>query len=244
MKNSFGFTLAEVLITLGIIGVVAALTLPNLIANYKNKEFATRAKRTYSLISQAIQRFQADNGSPGDVTGLFDTSKTSNEVLTAFAKYFDGAEVCLSSNSCSKSRYSITYSYPLYDESSTSRADAISYPFLVLKDSSIIAVRQYSSCEFSTSGPQYDNDGNTIVDSSGKPEIFEWTEYMCALITFDTNGTAAPNQYGADVFQLKIRQNGSFHGWSGSGWTSLKNILGGGDPIYEKYTVGTQKDKK
>ena len=35
----FGFTLAEVLITLGIIGVVAAMTIPGLIQNSKNKEF-------------------------------------------------------------------------------------------------------------------------------------------------------------------------------------------------------------
>ena len=39
------FTLAEVLITLGIIGIVAALTMPALIANYKNKVFATQTKK-------------------------------------------------------------------------------------------------------------------------------------------------------------------------------------------------------
>ncbi len=44
MKN-FGFTLAEVLITLGIIGVIAALTLPNLIANYQKKVWATQLKK-------------------------------------------------------------------------------------------------------------------------------------------------------------------------------------------------------
>ena len=37
-----GFTLAEVLVTLGIIGVVAALTLPSLITNYRRKELETR----------------------------------------------------------------------------------------------------------------------------------------------------------------------------------------------------------
>ena len=37
MKTKFGFTLAEVLITLGIIGVVAALTLPSLVTNYQKQ---------------------------------------------------------------------------------------------------------------------------------------------------------------------------------------------------------------
>ena len=56
------FTLAEVLITLGIIGVVAAMTLPTLIQNYKRKEASTRLKKGYSVISQAITRSIADNG--------------------------------------------------------------------------------------------------------------------------------------------------------------------------------------
>ncbi|MFQ8625693.1 MAG: type II secretion system protein [Candidatus Gastranaerophilaceae bacterium] len=45
MKNYSGFTLAEVLITLGIIGVVAALTMPSVINNYKEKETIAKLKR-------------------------------------------------------------------------------------------------------------------------------------------------------------------------------------------------------
>ena len=44
MKNLSAFTLAEVLITLGIIGVVAALTLPSLVGNYKRKVTANKVK--------------------------------------------------------------------------------------------------------------------------------------------------------------------------------------------------------
>ena len=60
-KNK-GFTLAEVLITLGIIGVIAALTLPTLITNYKHKVTATRLEQTYSILSQAIRMSEAENG--------------------------------------------------------------------------------------------------------------------------------------------------------------------------------------
>lgn len=49
-----GFTLAEVLITLGVIGVVAAITLPPLIQNYKKHVVETRLKTFYSNINQAI----------------------------------------------------------------------------------------------------------------------------------------------------------------------------------------------
>ena len=49
-----GFTLAEVLITLGIIGIVAAMTLPALISNHNKKVIATQLKQNYSIISQAF----------------------------------------------------------------------------------------------------------------------------------------------------------------------------------------------
>ncbi len=58
-----GFTLAEVLITLGIIGVVAAMTIPTLVQNYKKKQASVKLKRFYSMMLQAIQLSEVDNGS-------------------------------------------------------------------------------------------------------------------------------------------------------------------------------------
>ena len=52
MKKAF--TLAEVLIVLGIVGVVAALTLPSLITNYKVKVLKTQFKKMDSTIRQAL----------------------------------------------------------------------------------------------------------------------------------------------------------------------------------------------
>ena len=59
---SKGFTLAEVLITLGIIGVVAALTIPSLIQTHKRVEVAAKLKQIYSLMNQAILISEKDNG--------------------------------------------------------------------------------------------------------------------------------------------------------------------------------------
>ena len=61
-RKRIAFTLAEVLITLGIIGVVAALTLPNLITQYQKNATVQGLKVAYSLLSQAVQKSISENG--------------------------------------------------------------------------------------------------------------------------------------------------------------------------------------
>lgn len=60
MKKAF--TLAEVLITLGIIGIVAAMTLPVVIGNYQKKVTAAKVKKFYSMFNQAFQLAQLEFG--------------------------------------------------------------------------------------------------------------------------------------------------------------------------------------
>ena len=62
MKKAF--TLVEVLITLGIIAVVAALTLPNLIADYQKRVTIKQLKAAYNLFSNAIEQAKVDYGDP------------------------------------------------------------------------------------------------------------------------------------------------------------------------------------
>lgn len=57
-----GFTLAEVLITLGIIGVVVAMTMPSLVAHYRDKQTVVALKKFYSSMSQALNAAIAKNG--------------------------------------------------------------------------------------------------------------------------------------------------------------------------------------
>ena len=56
------FTLAEVLVTLGIIGVVAAMTLPSLIAHNKTVESVERLKKAYSVLNQAYKMAELHYG--------------------------------------------------------------------------------------------------------------------------------------------------------------------------------------
>ena len=64
MKKLFGFTLAEVLITLGIIGVVAAMTIPTLMTNYAKHKTETQLVKFYSMMNQTLKMSVADNGDP------------------------------------------------------------------------------------------------------------------------------------------------------------------------------------
>lgn len=60
--RNLGFTLAEVLITLGIIGIVAAMTLPNLIQTHTNLVVEARLKKFYSIFNQAIEQAEVKHG--------------------------------------------------------------------------------------------------------------------------------------------------------------------------------------
>ena len=73
MMKKVAFTLAEVLITLGIIGVVAAMTLPALITNYKEKQTVSQLKKFYSTLSQAWLMMENEYGSM-DEWGMSNTN--------------------------------------------------------------------------------------------------------------------------------------------------------------------------
>ncbi len=89
-SKKIAFTLAEVLITLGIIGVVAALTMPNLIANYKNMVYENQQKAATSKIGQALTMLQA-KGILGEVSDV-------DSVVDALAKELKVLKVCKKGN--------------------------------------------------------------------------------------------------------------------------------------------------
>lgn len=90
-----GFTLAEVLITLGIIGGVAALTLPTLIQNYKKHVVITSLKKSYSVFSQAPRMVEVEHGSVESLAPpavAHDADLMEQWWNTYFAKYFTSAK--------------------------------------------------------------------------------------------------------------------------------------------------------
>ena len=84
-----GFTLAEVLITLGIIGVVAAMTLPVLINNYQKKLAVTRLKHFSSMMQQAAKMRSKDIMEGSFVEFASDAVQVYNpDDMEEFYKYY------------------------------------------------------------------------------------------------------------------------------------------------------------
>ena len=98
-----GFTLAEVLITLGVIGIVAAMTMPTLIANHQKEVVATSLRKAYAELNLALQMAISDYG---DVS-TWDYS-TASEIAMWAEKYIQPYFKVLRAQNCSNNR---TYSF-------------------------------------------------------------------------------------------------------------------------------------
>ena len=99
---SFGFTLAEVLITLGIIGVVAALTIPSLIKDYQKKQTVVQLRKVYSDLQNAHKLAEVDNGPASDWN--YPTQRCDEyDCIAQFVEqyylpYFQGAKIVKTSD--------------------------------------------------------------------------------------------------------------------------------------------------
>ena len=89
------FTLAEVLVTLGIIGVVSAMTVPTLMQNYQRQSYVTQLHKTYNEMSQALLRYQTDR----NALNLREAGMSSQaEVNNFISSYFKVVNSCLDSS--------------------------------------------------------------------------------------------------------------------------------------------------
>ena len=84
--SNSAFTLAEILITLGIIGVVAALTMPALINRTRNKELHTAFLKTYSELNQVAQKYYVDNGISITEATIDAPNNLATQIMTEYYK--------------------------------------------------------------------------------------------------------------------------------------------------------------
>ena len=169
------FTLAEVLITLGIIGVVAAMTLPALVQNYKERSRVVALQKAYSILSQAYQRIILEDGTP-DIWLSEDGAGEVNAQIVAekFKPYLKVIKDCGFESGCFKDGVLKTLNgldYNNYNQITTE------YKMILADGTALIF---YGS---NTSGFSYGRLGN---------------------IKIDIDGMNGENTFGKDVFLFEI----------------------------------------
>ena len=190
-NNKFlGFTLPEVLITIVIIGVVAAMTLSPLITKIRNKGFVERLNKTYSVLQNATNQIVEENGTPSTWPWTVYTDATTrpnNEKI--FNYYKKHLKVIKDLGNCPAWACPIdfeSYRYLNGDQYVSDGMLFVNSPhIIVLSDGVTIGMlfRQTSS------GGVY----------WGLPDL---------LFTVDVNGKAGPNQIGRDVFWFYLKKSG------------------------------------
>ena len=242
MKNSyklagFGFTLAEVLITLGIIGIVAALTLPSLLSNFRDKVMVSQAKKSYSNFQNVLNKMMADEGYT-DYAGIFNTDETQLQKVQKFARYYNSAKVCSSVNQGCGKVYPVKLATPTNNGSGGLSKEYFDFPRIVTTDGSAIYFRNIrQNCEpFTYQADIKDSNGF----STGEKQTI--TDTRCTTVIFDVNGeNKGPNQYGADIHQVLIlpKKLSVIEGAQGA----LNSILLQDKLKYQKYPDDMRFDK-
>lgn len=195
MKKKFrftAFTLAEVLIVLGIIGIVAEMTIPNLIQDSQKQVYATSLKKAYTNFNQVLLQISADKGCSYDLkcTGLFATNTDSKSLGDELVRYFKVIKNCgiATGQGCFAANTNANY-----DGSSTTNYqwdnDDTRYKFITT-DGMAFAVKNYANGNAADCG-------NAWSPATGGLGYMSQT---CGIIIVDVNGSKGPNNRGRDTF--------------------------------------------
>lgn len=180
---NFGFTLAETLIVLGIIGVIAALVLPPLIAQQEKMTQVEQLKKDYSMLNNGFRQIMVNTGcSDIPCTGILNGSVTQN---IKDSNTFNVIKKCSATQTgCHDEQID-------YLNAPGTWVPSVNYAMLVFSDGSIIGFNgSYPNCDSSVGINQYNE--------------------VCTRFNFiDTNGPKPPNVIGRDVFRFFLGKNGA-----------------------------------
>ena len=220
------FTLAEVLITLGIIGIVAAMTLPNLIADYREKQTVTQFKHAVSLFSQGFTAMANDAG--GQLTNLLGPWDDFRHLDEDFYKqYFKITKMCIP--------------YGSYEE-------CIPYKYYALD-------KQTETNDFCGTYSHVGKLANGIIFCIATPNGREegWQDRF--VLNVDLNGAKGPNALGIDAFRFFVTNVGTVIGSVGTcdkvaykgnardGWRCSEWIIKNGNMDYLKRSIPNWSDE-
>nr|QGT49854.1 hypothetical protein Melaina855_2410 [uncultured Candidatus Melainabacteria bacterium] len=112
-----GFTLAEVLVTLSIVGIVAVLTIPSIVKNYRYKTYVTSLKKIYSQVTDAAQAIMNDEMTTDFHKTTAGVPSDGNKGAGYFLRnYFKSSEACTTpslGSACLGSSYKTFHGTPI-----------------------------------------------------------------------------------------------------------------------------------
>lgn len=221
------FTLAEVLITLGIIGIIAAMTIPTLISKFQEKALISQFKNTYSTLNEALKLTNYDHG-------VDYRCYTHGYGLNGVTGYYT-TEQC-------KEFYNDFFNHLKVIKKETVSATPYKTKNEVLADGGNVS---NNSCSFVYAGlpVKYSLvDGSVIYTTDINNTAIH---HQHLFMTVDINGDKGPNKWGYDVFYLSPtkRANGSIRINEGicaiweKGGKRVQNILNAIDEVNDDWFV-------
>lgn len=191
-RYKLAFTLAEVLITLGIIGVVAAMTMPALLSRNQERVTVTKVKKFYSVMNQALLMAIKDYGYVDEWSFANDKDDEDSNVSDKFVSYIK-PYLKLSKDCGNKSGCIATVAYKQLNDSNWANYNSSKTHYkMILSDGSYLWIRSNN-----TDKPDSIECG---AANAGTPNV-------CGLIWTDINGKQPPNTIGKDVFVFFIMKN-------------------------------------
>ena len=202
MKKAF--TLAEVLITLSILGIVAAISIPNLIQNYKEKSTVVKLKKVYSQLQNAFDVEEAING-PYDTWNSFLCSWDDVRLKNKGCTKADYSYVTLSNNGkmalimrnlAQQKECSTDVSHPLAENDGC---------YITQDEGEVktLAGSQYGDA-YTWGKLYYSYMTNRYLLKDGTFIFYNQDN----RIDIDINGKKGPNTMGKDIFQFTVSNRG------------------------------------
>ena len=187
-----GFTLAEILITLTVIGVVAALTIPTLLQKTNDAELKTALKRQYANWQQAFYELSADNAGIEEVFSGDGSPSADANSMNAFLAKLSYIKNCGTGKGCwydTEQKY-LGGSFVRYFDTAYNG----NFGKAILTDGSMIAINELPGVCNSGVGL-----GDEVLNGQG-----------CAVLYIDVNGAKPPNTEGKDFFLFWITKSGIY----------------------------------
>lgn len=186
------------MVTLGIIGVICALTLPSIITNIQNRGYVEALKKNYSVIQQITNKIMEEEGPPTtwSWTGYTSVDNSGNDYI--LNKYKEHLKVV---RACSGNKSSCSEIPELWSRSNNKQL--ITYKALNGEKNPIGVY----DCIFCRSYPMQLGDGTFLgITFMRTPGQVLWGRPKM-YFTIDVNGAKGPNTVGRDVFFLYMNHN-------------------------------------